>query len=56
MNDNFFQYIFIRKFITIKDDLTIYRHCEDPITLKCPEKNVFESSQGGTFKFVKPKH
>ena len=25
--DNFFQYILIRKFITIKDDWTKYRHC-----------------------------
>ena len=25
--DNFFQYILIRKFVTIKDDWTKYRHC-----------------------------
>ena len=27
MRDNFFQYILICKFITIKDDWTKYRHC-----------------------------
>ena len=26
-SDNFFQYILIRKFITMKDDWTKYRHC-----------------------------
>ena len=57
--NNFFQYILIHRFITIKDGWTKYRHCQDPITLKCPQcvyKYVFQSSQGGTFKLVNPKH
>ena len=55
--DDFFQYILIRKFITIKDDWSNIDIVKILLlwNVLSVYKNVFESSQGRTFKLANPK-